>query len=297
LFVQDYNVDDPRTHNGLDLRRVTCKELFTKYKLSEGTGDFIGHAMALYRDEAYLAQPALDMVQRIRLYASSLMRYGKSPYIYPMWGLGELPQAFARLSAVYGGVYMLHQAVDKVVFGDDGNVCGVISGGMYAKCKAVVADPSYFPDRVEKRGRVVRAICILSHPVTPNGEKSSQIIIPQSQTGRKSDIYIFCCSYEHKVAANGKYIAIVSTTVETDVPFEELQLGIKLLGAVDEVIYDTYDLLAPTGGAYKNEVYVSESYDPTTHFETTSDDIMAMYKAITNKEIDMTKPIKMGEEE
>lgn len=33
----------------------------------------------------------------------------RSPFIYPMYGLGELPQAFARLSAVYGGVYMLNK--------------------------------------------------------------------------------------------------------------------------------------------------------------------------------------------
>ena len=31
-------------------------------------------------------------------------RYGKSPYLYPLYGLGELPQAFARLAAVYGGM-------------------------------------------------------------------------------------------------------------------------------------------------------------------------------------------------
>jgi Rab GDP dissociation inhibitor len=36
-------------------------------------------------------------------YAESLSKYQKSPYIYPMYGLGELPQGFARLSAIYGG--------------------------------------------------------------------------------------------------------------------------------------------------------------------------------------------------
>ena len=29
----------------------------------------------------------------------------RSPYIYPMYGLGELPQAFARLAAVHGVSY------------------------------------------------------------------------------------------------------------------------------------------------------------------------------------------------
>ena len=37
-------------------------------------------------------------------------RYGKSPYLYPLYGLGELPQAFARLAAVYGGMSARMQA-------------------------------------------------------------------------------------------------------------------------------------------------------------------------------------------
>jgi Rab GDP dissociation inhibitor len=40
------------------------------------------------------------------MYMKSLARYGKSPYIYPLYGLGELPQGFARLAAIYGGTYM-----------------------------------------------------------------------------------------------------------------------------------------------------------------------------------------------
>lgn len=67
-----------------------------------------GHALALYTDDSYLDKPAEETVLRIQLYANSLLRYSKSPYLYPLYGLGELPQAFARLSAVYGGKYIHH---------------------------------------------------------------------------------------------------------------------------------------------------------------------------------------------
>ena len=49
-------------------------------------------------------------------------RYGKSPYLYPLYGLGELPQGFARLSAIYGGTYMLDKQIDEIVF-ENGKVC------------------------------------------------------------------------------------------------------------------------------------------------------------------------------
>jgi hypothetical protein len=117
IYVQDYNEADPKTHQGLDLTRVTTRELIAKYGLSEDTVDFIGHALALHRDDRYLDEPALDTVKRMKLYAESLARFqGGSPYIYPLYGLGELPQGFARLSAVYGGTYMLNKPECKVCF-------------------------------------------------------------------------------------------------------------------------------------------------------------------------------------
>lgn len=121
----------------------------------------------------------------MRLYSESLARYGKSPYLYPLYGLGELPQGFARLSAIYGGTYMLDKPVDELIF-ENGKVVGVRSGEEIARCKQVYCDPSYVPDRVRKEGQVIRCICLLNHPI-PNTKDSlsCQIIIPQKQVGRK----------------------------------------------------------------------------------------------------------------
>lgn len=45
---------------------------------------------------SYKNEPFGPTVEKIRLYSDSLARYGKSPYLYPLYGLGELPQGFAR---------------------------------------------------------------------------------------------------------------------------------------------------------------------------------------------------------
>ena len=110
--------------------------MYEKFGLDENTADFTGHALALYRDDNYKQQPYTQAVQRIRLYSDSLARYGKSPYLYPLYGLGELPQGFARLSSIYGGTYMLDKPVDEIVF-ENGKVVGVRSGNDVAKCKQV----------------------------------------------------------------------------------------------------------------------------------------------------------------
>jgi Rab GDP dissociation inhibitor len=62
-------------------------------------------------------------------------------------------QAFARLSAVYGGTYMLSKPDVKVAY-ENGVAVGVTSEGETAKAKLVVGDPSYFPDKVQKTSRV-----------------------------------------------------------------------------------------------------------------------------------------------
>ena len=75
--------------------------------------------------------------------------------------------------------------------------------------------------------QVVRSICFLNHPVeqTKNNE-SCQLIIPALQVkeagypARSKDIYINVVSFAHCVAPKGKYIAIVSTEVETDEPLK-----------------------------------------------------------------------------
>ncbi|OAY35745.1 guanosine nucleotide diphosphate dissociation inhibitor At5g09550 [Manihot esculenta] len=290
IYVQDYDENDPKSHEGLDLNKVKARDVISKYGLEDNTVDFIGHALALYLDENYLDEPALDFVKRMKLYADSLARFrGGSPYIYPLYGLGELPQAFARLSAVYGGTYMLRKPECKVEFDADGKAYGVTSEGETAKCKKVICDPSYLPDKVKKIGKVTRAICIMSHPI-PNthDSHSAQVILPQKQLKRKSDMYLFCCSYAHNVAPKGKYIAFVSTEAETDDPRTELKPGIDLLGPVDEIFYDSYDRYEPNNQPDVDNCFISTSYDATTHFETTVEDVIKMYSKITGKTLDLS---------
>ncbi|KAG2539959.1 guanosine nucleotide diphosphate dissociation inhibitor At5g09550-like [Panicum virgatum] len=290
IYVQDYEEEDPKSHEGLDLTKVTTREVISKYGLEDDTVDFIGHALALHRDDSYLDEPAIDTVKRMKLYAESLARFqGGSPYIYPLYGLGELPQAFARLSAVYGGTYMLNKPECKVEFDESGKAYGVTSEGETAKCKKVVCDPSYLPEKVKKVGRVARAICIMKHPIPDTKDSHSvQIILPKKQLKRKSDMYVFCCSYAHNVAPKGKFIAFVSTEAETDKPEIELKPGIDLLGPVEETFFDIYDRYEPINNPEEDCCFLTNSYDASTHFETTVKDVLSLYNKITGKELDLS---------
>ncbi|KAL2308872.1 hypothetical protein Nmel_005042 [Mimus melanotis] len=313
VYVANFDENDSRTFEGVDPKKTTMRDVYKKFDLGQDVIDFTGHALALYRTDDYLDQPCQETINRIKLYSESLARYGKSPYLYPLYGLGELPQGFARLSAIYGGTYMLNKPIEEIVI-ENGKVVGVKSEGEVARCKQLICDPSYVSDLVTKVGQVIRVICILSHPIkNTNDANSCQIIIPQNQVNRKSglcraapapglgqgwfpalsgtwtpprDIYVCMISSAHNVAAQGKYIAIASTTVETADPEKEIKPALDLLEPIEQKFVSISDLFAPTDLGTESQIFISRTYDATTHFETTCDDIKDIYKRMMGSEFD-----------
>jgi len=121
-----------------------------------------------------------------------------------------------------------------------------MSEGKSAKCTQLIADPSYFKgtDKIRAQGQVARCICILDHPI-PSTENSDscQIIVPGSALSRKNDIYLSMVSSVHAVAANGKFIAVVSTNLETKEPEKEIAPALTLLGQIQEKFFLDYGFL------------------------------------------------------
>jgi len=297
-FLQGWKDEDPATHQGIDLDRDSMKTVYEKFGLEPGTQDFIGHAMALYLDDDYITKPARPSYNRIVLYTSSMARYGKSPYIYPLYGLGELPQSFARLSAIYGGTYMLDKQIEEIVTDSNGKFIGVKSGGETVRAKQVIGDPSYFGAgqdtdgkvRVVEESKVIRAICILKHPIPGTDDSDSvQIIIPQNQVNRRNDIYIAMVSSTHNVCAKDVYVAIVSTIVETDKPELEIVPGLNLLGHIYEKFVSVTPLYTPLTTGKDDNIFITRSYDATSHFETVVDEVQDVWKRVMGKDLVLKK--------
>ncbi|KAI1006653.1 Rab GDP-dissociation inhibitor [Podosphaera aphanis] len=298
-WIGTFDLADSASHKGLSIGTCTMKDVYDKFSLEASTRDFIGHAMALYQTDSYLEEKgrAPEAIERIRLYGVSVSRYGKSPYIYPLYGLGELPQGFARLSAIYGGTYMLNTNIDEVIY-DGEKAIGIKAtmqdkGGeppmkFETKAKKILADPSYFPNKVQVTGHVLKAICILNHPLagTDNSD-SCQLIIPQSQVGRKNDIYVAVVSSAHNVCPQGYYIAIVSTIAETSANHHlELEPGFQRLGKIEEKFMGPpIPLYAPLETGVKDNIFISKSYDASSHFETTTDDVKDIYRRAEGQEL------------
>jgi Rab GDP dissociation inhibitor len=302
MFVDQYVVGDVNTHQGRDLTTMTMRQLYTDFGLLPETHQFISHAMCLQLDESHMDLPALPTVQALQTYCYSLSRYGTSPYIYPVYGLGGLPEGFSRICAVHGGTFMLNQDIDNIVFDDAGVAIGVKSGNQMAKANMIIGDPSYFPpEKIRPTGIVVRCICILDHPIPgttttsiaglefTQGQplESVQVVIPGPQVARVNDVFVCCVGNALKVSAPGVYVAIVSTLVEKGNPDEDVAPGLQLLGPILKRFTSVSTTYEPVADGQTDKCFISRSMDATSHFETDVADMMDLYQRVTGEALDM----------
>lgn len=81
-------------------------------------------------------------------------------------------------------------------------------------------------------------------------------------------------SYSHLICAKGIYVAIISATVETDKPEEEIQPAVALLGDILEMFVSVSTLYDPVEPGTNNNLWITSSYDATSHFESASEEIL-----------------------
>ena len=289
-FIQDYEVNNPKTQNGLS-PVAPFKDYIKKYSLESNTVDFIGHAVALYTNDNFLEQKAITTIEKMQLYFNSFGRYGNSPFIYPVWGLSGLAEGFSRLCALYGGTYMLNRDVEEILYDENGNFRGIKSQGEEAYGKILITEPSYVQKfgKVKSVGKVIRRICILNHPIpNTNDVASCQIILPQKQINRKNDIFIAVLNYTHCVCKKGYFLAIISTIAETDKPETEIEVAMDIVGPILEKFDKVSEIYQPIDTTFKGNVFITSSFDPQSHFENDTDNVIDIYEKITGAKLDLT---------
>jgi Rab GDP dissociation inhibitor len=302
IYVDQYKPEDTKTHQGRDLHTITMKQLYTDFGLLPETHEFISHAMCLQLDETHLDQPAAPTLKALQTYMYSLQRYGTSPYIYPVYGLGGLPEGFSRICAIHGGTFMLNQDIDEILFNENGQAYGVKAGNQMAKSNIIIGEPSYFPtDKLKATGSVVRCICILDHPIPGTtamsiagmefnaGQplESVQIVIPGSQVQRTNDVFVCCMGNALSVSAPNVYIAIVSTIAEKENPDDDIAPGLQLLGPIRHRFTSVSKTYEPIADGSQDKCFISKSLDGTSHFENDVADMLSFYKRVTGEDLDM----------
>ena len=132
-------------YQGLEEKPYT--EFLQSRRLTPNLQHFIIHAIAMVKPET----PTLQGLKATQNFLQSLGRYGNTPFIWPLYGAGEMPQAFCRMCAVFGGLYCLRRYPSAITISEENNECnGVIANNQLLKCKQLILGHSYVPESFRK---------------------------------------------------------------------------------------------------------------------------------------------------
>lgn len=141
-------------------------DLMRQQKLTDNLIHYILYSMCMGNNETTFKE-GLD---KIRMYLTSIGRYGNTPYLFPMFGCGEIPQCFCRLCAVFGGIYWLGQPVSDVNVIDSENDEKIVTmkfGDEIITSKKLVCglDSNLMDINVNPINYISRAVFITTKPV------------------------------------------------------------------------------------------------------------------------------------
>ncbi|CAA7398015.1 unnamed protein product [Spirodela intermedia] len=136
-------------------------------------------------------------LESLSLYSSSIGRFPNAvgALIYPIYGQGELPQAFCRLAAVKGALYVLRMPASSLLFDkEDKAYKGVrLATGQDINCHRILMDSSSVvpppfpsPDPLESTieashaSKVARLVCITRSSLHPQLSNILIILPPRS---------------------------------------------------------------------------------------------------------------------
>uniref|UniRef100_A0A0R3RTY7 Rab proteins geranylgeranyltransferase component A n=1 Tax=Elaeophora elaphi TaxID=1147741 RepID=A0A0R3RTY7_9BILA len=180
----------------------------------------VGHAKSILTDTLAILHPSANTkeIKAVWQFMESVGCYGDSPFLWTLYGSGELPQCFARLCAVFGGIYCLNRSVEGFVVAD-GRIVAVMTQGQRIKCNHVIANGSYVPQQhinSSLQTRLNRVILISDRSILPDVEKEHISVL--NLTRLKSDTfpYLLEAGYEGCVAPKGKYVTHITARSDGD---------------------------------------------------------------------------------
>ncbi|XP_065207193.1 rab proteins geranylgeranyltransferase component A 1 [Planococcus citri] len=212
----------------------TFIEYLKSKNLTENILHYVLYAIAMSSEKT----PCMTSVERAQRFLSSLGRYGNTPFLWPMYGSGELPQCFCRLCAVFGGVYHLKRAADGIIVTGEGSssVCkGIISDGQRLTTDHLVLDvPDAPPSFLQKTptGGLSRGVFITNKSILPS-EKESLTLLQFPPGDGKEPITIIEVGPTTHACPSGLYI-VHMTCKQYENAVEDLKPAVEKLLKVEK---------------------------------------------------------------
>ena len=165
------------------------KEFLVHEKLTENLIHFVLNSIAMVPGKLASVEEGISATKK---FLASLGRFGNTPFLWTMFGSGELPQAFCRLCAVFGGTYFLGQKVEGLVFSVEKKIEAVIVDGMRVGCSKIVLNGSSCPQEwvtTIENYMINRKIFLLSDSILPSEREQLTFLTIPPDVNSSSDSF------------------------------------------------------------------------------------------------------------
>nr|XP_021156524.1 rab proteins geranylgeranyltransferase component A 2-like [Columba livia] len=181
-----------------DYENGTFAEFLRTRKLTPSLQHFILHSIAMVSETDC---GTLEGLQATKKFLQCLGRYGNTPFLFPLYGQGEIPQCFCRLCAVFGGIYCLRHPVQCLVVDKESGRCKAIVDhfGQRISAKYFIVEDSYLSESVCTNvhyRQISRAVLITDQSVLNTGSEQqvSILTVPPVDLGKPAVCVIELCS-------------------------------------------------------------------------------------------------------
>ncbi|KAF2949575.1 rab escort protein 1 [Oryza sativa Japonica Group] len=210
-------------------------------------------------------------VKTIALYSSSIGRFANAEgaFIYPMYGHGELPQAFCRCAAVKGALYVLRMPATALLVDEEKKrYVGIrLASGQDILCQQLILDPSYEIPSLDMPSdapvsnlprKVARGICIISSSVRQDTSNVLVVFPPKSlEEEQITAVRVLQLSSNLAVCPPGMFMAYLST------PCTDAFTGKKCISKAIDALFSTKVSNDLEDHLEKNSEENKESVKPT----------------------------------
>ncbi|XP_036925219.1 rab proteins geranylgeranyltransferase component A 2 [Sturnira hondurensis] len=169
-----------------DFIQCSFAEYLTTKKLTPNLQHFILHSIAMTESSC----TTIDGLKATKNFLQCLGRFGNTPFLFPLYGQGEIPQCFCRMCAVFGGIYCLRHQVQCLVVDKESGRCKAIIDhfGQRINAKYFIVEDSYLSEETclsVQYKQISRAVLITDRSVlkTESDQQISVLMVPPVEPG------------------------------------------------------------------------------------------------------------------
>ena len=203
-------------------------EFLVHKRLSKNLQQYVLHAIAMV-EETVDTPTGLREAQR---FLRSLGRYSNSPFVWTLYGIGEMPQAYCRMSAVFGGTYCLRRSAKSLTVNtEENNFTGIVcTENQEIAGKYLIMERSYLPVKyvTETDKFVSRAILITNKSLKEAQDEHVTLLTIPPREGFWNHVRVIEIGPASMACPMGLFVVHLTTT-GVEVPERDLQPVVDLL--------------------------------------------------------------------